>query len=264
MPRLRVEAEGGYVVTDQIKILFLSANPTDISRLRLDKEVREVDEKIRLGEFRDQLALIPHFAVRPGDLQQTLLRHQPHILHFSGHGSKTHGIVLEDDSGHTKPVSPAALAALFTAIRDNLRVVLLNACYSSVQAAVITQTVDFTIGMREEIGDRSAIVFSAAFYRGLAFGRSVQESFDLGVGALMLEGIPEEKIPALLPREGVDASQAYLVSPETHKPQPAAPQSPPPPQAGSHGTVNLTGTVNSGKDTVITGQSNTTHSHGVK
>jgi hypothetical protein len=252
-------------VTEQIKILFLSANPKDISRIRLDEEVREVDQKIRMGEFRDQLTLIPHFAVRPGDLQETLLRHQPHVLHFSGHGSATQGIVLEDNQGRTKLVSSAALAALFSAIRDNLRIVLLNACYSSLQAEVITQTVDFTIGMRKEIGDRSAIVFSAAFYRGLAFGRSVQESFDLGVGALMLEGIPEEQTPALLPRKGVDASHAYLILPQTDRPRTAEQVLPHLPPSGSHGAVNLTGThINSGQDTVITGQSNTTHNHGGK
>jgi len=243
-------------VTDQIKILFLSANPKDISRIRLDEEVREVDQKIRGGEFRDQLVLIPHFAVRPGDLQETLLRHRPHVLHFSGHGSATRGIVLEDNAGNTKLVSPAALAALFSAIRDNLRIVLLNACHTSVQAEVITQTVDFTIGMRKEIGDRSAIVFSAAFYRALAFGRSVQESFDLGVGALMLEGIPEEQTPALLPRKGVNASQVYLLSPEAVREQPTGRGPQGLPQTGQHGSVNLKDThVNSGRDAVITGQS---------
>lgn len=252
-------------MTDQIKILFLSANPKDISRIRLDEEVREVDEKIRRGDLRDQLTLIPHLAVRPSDLQETLLRHKPHILHFSGHGSPTEGIVLEDNHGRTKLVSTAALAALFSAIKDNLRIVLLNACYSSLQAEVITQTVDFTIGMNKEIGDRSAIVFSAAFYRGLAFGRSVQESFDLGVGALMLEGIPEEKTPTLLMRKGANASQAYLLTPAADEPEPARHEPPSLPQGGSHGTVNLTGgAINSGRDTVITGQSNTAHNYNRK
>lgn len=263
--RLRIEVREGYVVTDQIKILFLSANPKDISRIRLDEEVREVDEKIRRGDLRDQLTLIPHLAVRPSDLQETLLRHKPHILHFSGHGSPTEGIVLEDNSGRTKLVSTAALAALFSAIPDNLRIVLLNACYSSLQAEVITQTVDFTIGMNKEIGDRSALVFSAAFYRGLAFGRSIQESFDLGVGALMLEGIPEEQTPTLLTKKGANASQAYLISPEADKPEPARQESTNLPHGSSHGTVNVAGgTFNSGRDTVITGQSNTTHNHNRK
>lgn len=199
-------------MTDPIKILFLSSNPKNITHIRLDEEVREVDERIQLGDCREQLVLIPHFAVRPRDLQQTLLRHKPHVLHFSGHGSPADGIVLEDYNGQTKLVSADALAALFAVIRDNLRVVVLNACYSALQAEGISQVVDCTIGMQKAIGDHSAIVFSAAFYSGLAYGRSVRESFDLGVNALMLEGIPESSTPRLLTKKGMDAAEIYLVS----------------------------------------------------
>lgn len=243
-------------MVEQIKILFLSANPKNITHIRLDEEVREVDEKIQMGEFRDHLALIPHFAVRPGDLQQTLLRHRPHVLHFSGHGSSTEGIVLEDNSGRTKLVSTEALAVLFRTIKDNLSIVMLNACYSAVQAEGISQIVDFTIGMRKEIGDRSAIVFSAAFYRGLAFGRSVQESFDLGVGALMLEGIPEAQTPVLLPRKDVDASQAYLVRRE--KSQPAKQKLAKRHDGVQNGTVNIGGGANikAGRNVTIKGVDN--------
>jgi hypothetical protein len=199
-------------MTDSIKILFLASNPKNISRIRLDEELREVDERIRLGDCRDQLMLVSHFAVRPRDLMQGMLRHKPHVLHFSGHGSPADGIILEDNNGQTKLVSIEALAALFAVVKDNLRVVVLNACYSALQAEGISQIVDCTIGMEKAIGDRAAIVFSAAFYEGLAFGRSVQEAYGLGVTALMLEGIPESGTPVLLTKEGVDAARVYLVT----------------------------------------------------
>lgn len=35
-----------------IKILFLAANPTDTDRLRLDEEVRAIDEALRESEQR--------------------------------------------------------------------------------------------------------------------------------------------------------------------------------------------------------------------
>ncbi len=245
-------------MAEQVKILFLSANPKDISRIRLDEEVRQVDEMIRLGEYREQLALIPHFAVRPGDVRQTLLRHRPHVLHFSGHGSPTKGIVLEDDSGQTKLVSADALASLFRAIKDNLRVVVLNACYSGLQAKGISQVVDFTIGMLKEIGDHSAVVFSSAFYEALAYGRSVQESFDIGVNALEMEGIPEAETPTLLTREGVDAAKTYLVTPNGLQPTKEEPAKPP--QGSQKGTVKIKGsTINAGKDVNIKGVDNRTN-----
>jgi hypothetical protein len=211
-------------MTDRVKILFLSACPKDISRVRLDQEVRDIDACIQRGEFRDHLELIQHSAVRPADLREALLRHKPHILHFSGHGSATEGIVVEDESGNTKFLSTEALADLFGVIKDNLRVVVLNACFSAVQAEAIRQVVDFTVGMRKEIGDRSAIVFSVAFYQGLAYGRSVKESFRLGVNALKSEGIPESETPALLVKEGADSANTYLVSPR-ERPVPEDPPS---------------------------------------
>jgi CHAT domain len=247
-------------MTDQVKILFLSANPKNITHIRLDEEVREVDQKIQMGECRDQLALLPHLAVRPSDLQQTLLRHKPHILHFSGHGSPTEGIVLEDNDGRTKLVKTEKLAALFRVIKDNLRIVVLNACYSSLQAEGISQVVDFTIGMNKAIGDRSAILFSAAFYQGLAFGRSVQESFDLGVSAIGLEGISESDIPVLLTKQGADAAQTQLVLPTADKTEPAGQASSNPPQDGLRGTLIVKDNkINSGRDTVFTGQSKITN-----
>lgn len=201
-------------MNQSLKVLFLSSNPKNISRIRLDEELREVDERIRLGNCRDQIELIPHFAVRPRDLAQALLRHQPHIVHFSGHGSPADGIILEDNNGQTKFVSADALANLFAVIKDNLRVVLLNACFSALQAEGIRQVVDCTIGMQKAIGDQSAIAFSAAFYEGLAYGRSLKEAFGLGVTALMMDRPGESQTPVLLMKEGVEAAQTYLILPK--------------------------------------------------
>jgi hypothetical protein len=200
-------------MNDPVKILFLSANPIDITRIRLDEEVREVDQRIQLGPRRDQLSLIPTLAVRPSDLAHALLRYQPHVLHFSGHGSATQGIVLEDNEGKTTLVATDALANLLQLIKDNLRVVVLNACFSGLQADAIQQVVDFTIVMTDKIGDKSAIVFSSAFYQGLAFGRSVKEAFGLGIVELKLQGIPGADTPRLLEKPGADASKTYLIAP---------------------------------------------------
>jgi CHAT domain len=198
-------------MNETVKVLFLSSNPKDISRVRLDEELREVDERIRLGDCRDKIELIPHFAVRTRDVAQALLRHRPHILHFSGHGSPADGIILEDKNGMTKFVSAEALAGLLSVIRDNLRVVVLNACYSGLQAEAIRQVVEGTVGMQKAIGDQSAIEFSAAFYEGLAFGRNLHEAFGLGVSALMMNYPSESNTPVLLMKEGVSPSETYLV-----------------------------------------------------
>ena len=239
---------------EPIKILFLASNPTDISRIRLDEELREIDERISLGSHRDRFELIPHFAVRPRDLTRGLLKHQPHILHFSGHGSTSAGIVLEDNNGKTKVVAAADIAELLSIIKDNLRVVVLNSCYSALQASGITESIDCAIGMNDKIGDRSAIIFSATFYESLAFGRSVYEAFKLGVVQLKTEGAAGATTPTLLTKQGVDLGKVYLASNEKVSSAPEKPVNPPPPgqtvsidvggQVQSNGPVSITGITN--------------------
>lgn len=199
-------------VSGKVKILFLAANPKDSSQLRLDEEIREIHAKIRAAEFRDSFDLMSRWAVRPLDLLQAFNEVQPHIVHFSGHGSRKAELVLEDDDGNAKPVGEAALVSLFKHVRDNIRLVLLNACHSEAQARAISQQVECTVGMNVAIGDEAAIVFASTFYGALAFGRSVGQAFEQGRTALMLQGIPEENTPVLLARPGTDALTVSFVN----------------------------------------------------
>ena len=88
-------------MSNPIKILFLSANPLDSSRLRLDEEVRSIDHALQQAKFRHMFEIRQHWAVRVGDMQEYLLRHQPNIVHFSGHGSAASEITLENDNGES-------------------------------------------------------------------------------------------------------------------------------------------------------------------
>jgi len=47
-----------------IEILFLAVNPLDTTRLRLDEEVRAIDQALRQANYRDQFDLRQHWAVR--------------------------------------------------------------------------------------------------------------------------------------------------------------------------------------------------------
>jgi hypothetical protein len=200
-------------MAEKIKILFLAANPVDAkARLRLDEEFKQIREKLRGGDQRDRFELVSEWAVTAEDLQKILLDHEPHILHFSGHGSKTDGITLEDQSGKMRQLNQQSFANLIRVLKDNLRIVVLNACYSEDQANYLKEIVDFTIGMGIAVGDKAAILFASHFYQGLAFGRSVETAFELGKGQLDLSTIPESDTPKLLVRYGVTATEV-LVSP---------------------------------------------------
>jgi hypothetical protein len=145
-----------------IKVLFLAANPAGTTPLALDEEIRAVDGKIRGSEHRDRLQLVSHWAVRLDDLSGLLMWRRPDIVHFSGHGSSAAELILLDNRGNPKPVSQAALVHLFRTLKDNVRVVVLNACYSRPQAEALAETIDCTVGMNRPIGDAAAIVFAAS------------------------------------------------------------------------------------------------------
>lgn len=194
----------------QIRILYLAANPRKSVQLQLGREIREINSKIGAASFRDRFEIISCWATRPCDLHQALLEHRPHIVHFSGHILNTEELVLEQDQGEPKLVGKAALARLFSILKDNVRIVVLNACNSRAQAEALCEHVDCAIGMHELIGDDAAIEFAGAFYRALGYGRSVWEAFQLGRSALELEGVPEERAPQLLVRPGVDTNSMVL------------------------------------------------------
>jgi hypothetical protein len=201
------------VTTPKCRILFLAANPEGTAPLMLDEECREIEMKLRAAEHRDSLEFITKWALRPEDLLQHLNQYRPHIVHFSGHGTRREEIVLLDPSRQAKTVSKVALKQLFSTLKDNIRVVVLNACFSRAQAEGISEVIDFTIGMKRAIGDRAAIVFAAAFYQAIGFRRSVPEAFNQGKVALLLEGIPEEDTPELLVRTSVDPCRVTLFDP---------------------------------------------------
>ncbi|WP_336622303.1 CHAT domain-containing protein [Chlorogloeopsis sp. ULAP01] len=94
-------------------ILVLASSPTNEARLRLDKEVREIDEGLRRSHHREKFTLQQRWAVRADDLRRALLDFNPEIVHFCGHGSGDDGLVLENDSGLAQLVPTEALANLF-------------------------------------------------------------------------------------------------------------------------------------------------------
>jgi hypothetical protein len=197
---------------NKIKILFLAANPVNSTPLQLDEEIRSITQKIQGSEWRDLIELVSAWAVRPDDLLQLLNQHKPQIVHFSGHGMSTGEIILLDNAGAVKPVSATAIRSLFKTLKDNIRLVVLNACFSRLQAKAIVENIDCAVGMSTAIGDQAAILFAASLYRAIGFGRSIEEAFEQGKTALLLEGIPEENTPRLLCRVGVNPASVYILN----------------------------------------------------
>lgn len=200
------------------KILILASNPK--RDLELDREIRDSIEVIKRSPDRDRFIIETRLAVRPQDLQSALLEVKPRIVHFCGHGEGERGLVVESDSGQLHFVSTGALADLFRHFSHQTECVLLNACYTQVQAEEIVKHINFVVGMRQPILDSSAISFSEGFYGALGAGESITKAYDFGCNRIHLEfsdlssqrklsavpeksdrAVPEHLIPRLFTKE---------------------------------------------------------------
>jgi hypothetical protein len=179
-------------------ILVLSAQPKGVDPLRLEEEVRELRRGLERSRHRDKFRIEQRSALTAQDLRRALIDCQPQIVHFSGHGAGEPGLVFENEAGQMQLVPGAAIAQLFAIFADVIECVVLNACYSEVQAKAIAQYVPHVIGMSQAIGDRAAIEFSIGFYDGLYGGRSIKEGYQLGCNAIQMAGIPEYLTPVFL------------------------------------------------------------------
>ncbi|WP_414589177.1 CHAT domain-containing protein [Scytonema sp. PCC 10023] len=187
-------------------ILILTAIPHS---LRLDKEIRLIEEAIRRAAKRDLFKITLRTAVRPTDIRRAIAEEQPQIVHFCGHGLEDGSLLLEDDGGQNKAVSPCGLASLFELHADYVNCVLLNACHSVKSAEAISEYINYAIGMNQQIQDKSAIEFAQGFYDGLGYktsesGDVFQRAFKEGLVAIKLESLSQSEIPVIKTRVNID------------------------------------------------------------
>jgi hypothetical protein len=192
-------------------ILILATNPQSTPRLRLDEEVREIEQGLKRSRHRHRFEIHSKWAVRHRDIRQALLDYEPNFLHFTGHG-KEDGLVVEDEMGMAVRFSSKALSELFKLCASNVECVILNACYSAPQAVAINKHIDYVIGMKKAIKDKAAIEFSGGFYDALGAGRSIEDAFAIGRAAVLAKfpELPEYVIPTLKKKKGMVNLLVYL------------------------------------------------------
>ncbi len=183
-----------------ITILLFSANPSSSERLRVDREFRDIARALRAEEQSGAVKLMTRTAGRTEDLRDALLECQPNIVHFSGHGTASEEIILEESEGEARRVSKQSLAQLFGILKDRIHVVLLNACHSKPLAEAIAEHVEFAVGMDSALTDKAAIDFSLAFYKAVAHEKPIRAAFELARNALDLKGSEDADVPALITR----------------------------------------------------------------
>ncbi len=187
------------------KILFLAANPATLPALQLDQEMREIAAKLRDGDARRRFDLKSEWVVRADQLTSHLLFYKPTIVHFAGHGEAEAGVYLLDRTDTAYMLAPDVFADLFTirGVREALRCVLINACWSEHQAQALVDiaNVPHVIGMREAVPDRAARAFAGGFYLGLSNEMAIPDAFELACVQMAQEMNDRRyrSVPRLLP-----------------------------------------------------------------
>jgi hypothetical protein len=182
---------------------------------------------------------VTRWAVEPLDLLRELRRLRPTVVHFSGHGGprvlgeqrpgtapaprrdivgdfdvlggeQRHGLFFQGAGGRAQFVSAQAIEETFGAAGSSVKLVVLNACYSDVQADALLAHIDCVVGMSGSIRDDAARSFAIGFYGGLGERESVAAAYKQGRAALSLEGLPDGDRPQLKVRAGVDATRLVL------------------------------------------------------
>ncbi|MEM7590192.1 MAG: NACHT domain-containing protein [Cyanobacteria bacterium P01_A01_bin.83] len=167
------------------KILILASNPR--ADLDLGYEIHALKKIIEERKNLQEFDVIIDDAISPSKIQKLFLEHEPRIVHFCGHGSGTNGLVFVDSAGKEQLVSTQALSNLFQEFNDTIECVLLNACYSEIQANEIAKHINYAIGMNQAIADDAAIFFAKGFYQALGKGKQIKQCFRLGKNAIELE-----------------------------------------------------------------------------
>lgn len=146
------------------------AGPSDMHPLNLYREFEFIDDRIYGARYRDEFIVYPRFSASYHRLHKYLMRFNPDIVHFSGHGSSQGQLVFINDEGTSQIADEEMIESIFGILNGKVRLVFLNACYSAIQATAIGKHVPVVIGMTEKIEDRIAIEFAASFYEGIANG----------------------------------------------------------------------------------------------
>lgn len=215
-----------------IRILFLTANPfgdeDSEPPLKLYREFESIDDKIQLSKHRNKFELIPRFSSSMLRLHEYILRFEPHILHFSGHGTIKGELVFQDQYGGRQIANPIAIKKLFGILNRRIYCVLLNSCFSKNQAKMISEYVDCVIGMTNAIFNQAAIEFATNFYFGLSSGLNVKDAYQLGKYQVellhakdkdgkIMDFINESKKIRLISKRNTDCSKLSFVKKRSEK-----------------------------------------------
>ncbi|TVO68366.1 CHAT domain-containing protein [Denitromonas ohlonensis] len=175
-------------VEPPLRLLIAIAAPSDRPGLEVGEEIAHLDTA--LAELTErgvmQTVRLDHATLER--LDNALLEHRPHVLHFIGHGDFVDDegvLVLESDTapGTADTIAGRQLAVLLRNHLTSLRLVFLNSCMGATASArdpfggmaqsLIRRGIPAVIAMQFPVPDGAAVAMARHFYRYLAAGQPV-------------------------------------------------------------------------------------------
>ncbi|HEY9670118.1 MAG TPA: tetratricopeptide repeat protein [Waterburya sp.] len=182
------------------KILMLSANPENPETVRRTKETKVIRDALKRAKHGALYDLHNGLDINAAELSQELITIEPYLIHISGYENGIEGLILEDNLGITTFKNPEKLISeLFRLHSNSIKCIILNGCYSDVQARELVQHIEFVIGINQDLEDIKVIKFLNEFYFYLGSGRTIRDSYDAGCICLRRTGLEDiNLLPTLL------------------------------------------------------------------
>lgn len=200
---------------EKLRVLYLTANPQ--RDLRTEMEVRQVQQALRSAKYRELIDVQQRPAATFQDLLDGLNDVRPHIVHFSGHGGEGTLLFEHSDAEHgaEQSVGFELLVKALEATDHAPSLLVLNACDTLDDAAVILPAVPMVIAMSSAVLDTAAILFAQQFYAALASGQSVGSALKqarVKIDSALVEPGASEP-PSHVARDDVNLDKLVLVRP---------------------------------------------------
>lgn len=210
----RVEDHGDHIQNsaNSAKILFISANPSPLSKLDLKREYNIIKSRISESPNRDKIQLFGVHNLKITKLQHTLIRYQPDFIHFAG-SAEDRKLILLYDKENPVEVSFDTVTKLLELLSNTspIKCVFVNACNTEPLAEALISYVDCAIGVRGEITDADAVTFAESFYMALSNGFNIEHSYRMGINQLELEQSTDISKPVIKSRRDIKTSHLFLI-----------------------------------------------------
>ena len=194
-------------MTDKLRILLLTTDSLDQFYMRSGEEHRIIENRVYAGSHRDQFEVVVRPAMKMSDLIEELLRYDPQVVHLIADGRAGEGILLEDDRAEARAVGAQEMADLIRRPNGKIRLLFLSVCHTQEHARVISQDIDYVIGMRGEAEEETALALARHFYQALAYGKTVEDAFNIAINQLKAGKYTGADVPVLSINPGVNTSR---------------------------------------------------------